>query len=137
MAKDQYLKVEFESLSMKDSENLDNFCMKLNGLVANIRALGETIGEEYVLKKLLRAVPTKFLQIASAIKQFGELGMMSVEEVIGSLKAHEERLSGQECSREEQQLLLMDDEWSKRENNSGKLLITHEKWLKKSNRGGS
>ncbi|XP_074346759.1 uncharacterized protein LOC141685564 [Apium graveolens] len=136
-AKAQTLKSEFESLNMKDSENLDDFCMKLNGLVANIRALGETIGEEYVVKKLLRAVPSKFLQIASAIEQFGDLEKMSVEEVIGSLKAHEERISGQVDSKEGQQLLLTEEEWSKRESDSGgKLLLTHEEWLKKSSRSG-
>lgn len=79
---------------MKDSEHIDDFCMRLNGMVTNIRVLGETIGEEYVVKKLLRAVPTKFLQIALAIEQFGNLETMSVEEVTGSLKAHEERLQG-------------------------------------------
>lgn len=136
-AKAQTLKAEFESLKMKDSEQLDDFCMKLNGLVARIRALGETIGEEYVVKKLLRAVPNKFLQIASAIEQFGNLETMSVEEVIGSLKAHEERLSGQEDSKEGQQLLLTEEEWSKRETDTGKLLLTREEWLQRSNRGGS
>ncbi|XP_074360197.1 uncharacterized protein LOC141700301 [Apium graveolens] len=137
MAKAQTLKAEFESLNMKDSENLDNFCMKLNGMDANIRALGEIIGEEYVVKKLLKAVPTKFLQIASAIEQFGNLGMMSVEEVIGSLQAHKKQLSGQVNRKEEQQLLLTEEEWSKYENNSGKLFLTRDKWLNKSNRGGS
>lgn len=63
-------------------------------MVTNIRALGETIDESYVVKKLLRAVPTKFLQIASTIEQFGNLESMSVEEAVGSLKAHEERLGG-------------------------------------------
>ncbi|XP_074336139.1 uncharacterized protein LOC141673302 [Apium graveolens] len=89
-AKAQTLKSEFESINMKDTDQLDDFCMKLNGLVARIRALGKTIGEEYVLKKMLRAVPAKFLKIASAIEQFGNIETMSVEEVIGSLKAHEE-----------------------------------------------
>ena len=42
----QTLKAEFESLSMKESEQLDDFCLKLNGLVAKIRELGETIGED-------------------------------------------------------------------------------------------
>lgn len=69
----QTLKSEFEALTMKDSEQLDDLCMRLNGLVTKIRALGETIEEAYVVKKILRAVPTKFLQIASAIEQFGNL----------------------------------------------------------------
>ncbi|XP_074363328.1 uncharacterized protein LOC141704647 [Apium graveolens] len=135
-AKAQTLKSEFESLKMKDTEMLDDFCMKLNGLVSKIRALGETIAEEYVVKKLLRVVPTKFLQIASAIEQFGNLDTMSVEEVIGSLKAHEERLGGQTENNEGQQLLLTEDEWLKREGNDRKLLLTREEWLKKSGKAG-
>lgn len=67
-ARVQTLKVEFVSLSMKETESLDDFCLKLNGLVTNIRALGEEIQETYVVKKLLRAVPAKFLQIASTIE---------------------------------------------------------------------
>ncbi|XP_074383271.1 uncharacterized protein LOC141724880 [Apium graveolens] len=89
-ARVQTLKAEFESLQMKDNESLDDFYMKMNGIVANIRALGEVIEENYLVKKLLRVVPTKFLQIASTIEQFGDLEKMSVEEAVGSLKAHEE-----------------------------------------------
>ena len=53
------LKGEFEALSMKETEQLDEFYMKLNGLVTNIRALGEKMEEAYVVKKLLRSVPLK------------------------------------------------------------------------------
>lgn len=93
-ARVQTLKVEFESLSMKENESLDDFFMKLSGLATNIRALGEEVREAYVVKKLLRAVPTKFLQIASTIEQFENLDTMTLEETVGSLKAHEERLRG-------------------------------------------
>lgn len=47
----QSLKAEFESLCMKETEALDDFCMKLNGLVINIRTLGEEIEEAYIVKK--------------------------------------------------------------------------------------
>ncbi|XP_074343014.1 uncharacterized protein LOC141680799 [Apium graveolens] len=60
-AKVQTLKSEFETLSMKDTEALDDFCLKLNGLVTNICVLGEDVKEAYVVKKLLCAVPQKFL----------------------------------------------------------------------------
>lgn len=93
-AKAQTPKGEFEALKMEETEPLDEFYMKINSLVTNIRALGETLEKAYVVKKLLRAVPSKLLQIASAIKQFGNLEEMSMEEVIGSLKAHEERVRG-------------------------------------------
>lgn len=132
-ARVQTLKSEFESMHMKDAETLDDFYLKLNGLVTNIRSLGEEIQESYVVKKLLRAVPSKFLQIVSIIEQFGNIETMSVEEAIGSLKAHEERTKGQ-AENNGTQLLLTEEEWSKRENGDGKLLLTREEWIKK-NRG--
>lgn len=140
-AKVQTLKAEFEALTMKDSEQLDDFCMKLSGLVTNIRSLGEEMKEAYVVKKLLRAVPTRFLQIASTIEQFGNMETMTVEETVGSLKAHDERLKGQGdgssgSSGSSGQLLLTVEEWAKRENEERKLLLTREEWLKKTKGGG-
>ncbi|GJW43635.1 zinc finger, CCHC-type containing protein [Tanacetum coccineum] len=51
-----------------------------------MRTLGDSVDESYVVKKLLRAVSTKFLQIASTLEQFGDLDNMTVEEVIGKMK---------------------------------------------------
>ncbi|XP_074341841.1 uncharacterized protein LOC141679236 [Apium graveolens] len=129
-ARVQTLKSEFENLCMKDTETIDEFCIRLNGLVTNIRTLGETVVESYVVKKILRAAPSKFLQITSAIEQFGNLDEMSIEETVGSLKAYEERLRGQ-SENSNGQLLLTEDEWTKRENIEGQLLLTREEWLKR------
>ncbi|GJV34844.1 hypothetical protein Tco_1407321 [Tanacetum coccineum] len=96
----QTLKAEFETLGMKDREIIDDFAMKVNNIVSNIRALGEKVEEAYVVKKLFRVVPSKFLQIASTIEQFSNLDNITVEEVIGRLKAHEERVHGQSESGE-------------------------------------
>ncbi|XP_074351841.1 uncharacterized protein LOC141690993 [Apium graveolens] len=122
---------------MKESDAVEDFSMKLNGLVTNIKALGETIDESYVVKKFLRSVPKKFLQITSAIEQFGDLENMTIEEVIGSLKAHEERLKGKQVENTRGQLLLTEKEWMKRERNDGQLLLTKEEWLKRSKAGGT
>lgn len=135
-ARVQTLKGEFEALSMKDSDQLDDFYMKINGIVSNIRALGGDIAESYVVKKLLRAVPPKFLHIASTLEQFGDLDTMSVEEAIGSLKVHEERIRGN-VTKNEEQLMLTEEEWRKKDNDDGKLLFTREEWVKRSNRGTS
>lgn len=104
-AKIQTLKGEFESLTMKDSEKIDEFCMKLSSIVTNIRVLGETMEEASVVRKILRAVPDKFLQIASNIEQFGDIKAMTVEELVGRLKAHEERMKGRSDSVDSQLLL--------------------------------
>ncbi|XP_074375171.1 uncharacterized protein LOC141716909 [Apium graveolens] len=132
-ARIQTLKTEFEFLNMKDTELIDDFCVQLNGIVTNIRALGESVDEAYVVKKLLCVVPEKFLQITSTIEQFGNLEMMTIEEAVGSLKAHEERLRGKN-ENSGSQLLLTEEEWRARENTEGKLLLTREEWLKRSNK---
>ena len=133
-ARIQTLKAEFEALSMKENENLDDFHVKVNGLVTNIRALGEVIKESYVVKKLLRAVPTKFLQITSTMEQFSDLEAMTVEEAMGALKAHEERIKGK-VETNEAQLLLTEEEWQRKEDHEGKLLMTREEWQKRSGKG--
>lgn len=98
---------------MKESELIEEFCLKMNGLFTNIRALGEEVFESYVVKKLLRSVPTKFLQITSTIEQFGDLDNMTVEEAVASLKADEERVKGKTES-SGGQLLLTEEEWTMR-----------------------
>lgn len=112
-ARIQTLKAEFESLNMKESEGVDEFAVKVSNIVSTMRALGDMVEESYVVKKLLRAVPSKFLQIASTLEQFGDLDKMTVEEVIGRLKAHEERMKGHGDS-DDRKLLLTHQEWSER-----------------------
>ncbi|XP_074351801.1 uncharacterized protein LOC141690947 [Apium graveolens] len=109
----QTLRAEFESMNMKETDNPDEFCLKLYGIVSNIRLLGEKMGEPNVVKKLLKVVPSKYLQIASIIELFGDLHAMSAEEVVGRLKAQEERLRGH-SENTGGQLLLTQEEWSKR-----------------------
>ncbi|XP_074342952.1 uncharacterized protein LOC141680695 [Apium graveolens] len=129
-AKVQTLRSELESLTMKETEQIDDFCMRLCGIVTNICVLGEIMEESYVVKKLLRAVPAKYLQIASTIEQFGNLEEMTVEETLGRLKAHEERIRGT-TETSGNQLLLTEEEWMKKEAQNGQLLLTREEWLKK------
>lgn len=136
-ARVQTLKIEFETMKMTEAESIEDFSLKLSGLVTNMRALGETVQENYVVKKLLRAVPARFLQITSAMEQFGKVDEMSLEEAVGSLKVHDEKVNGQE-EKATGQLLLTEEEWVKREGaENSRLLLTREEWLKKSNRGAA
>lgn len=135
-AKVQTLKSEFESLCMKDSEQLDDFYLRPNVLVTNIRSLGEKIDESYVVKKLLCGVPQKFIQIVSTIEQFSNLDVLTAEETFGYLKCHEERTRGQ-TEDGSGQLLLTEEEWSKRESPEGKLLLTREEWIKQNSGKGN
>ncbi|GJS54680.1 zinc finger, CCHC-type containing protein [Tanacetum coccineum] len=127
-AKVQTLKAEFEALSMKETDTVDDFAAKINNIVSNVRALGDKVEEAYVVKKMLRAVPSKFIQIASTIEQFADLDEMSVEEVVSRLKTHEERIKGH-GEMEEKKLLLTHQEWSDRnKKNDGDTKGTQGRW---------
>ncbi|GJY23621.1 zinc finger, CCHC-type containing protein [Tanacetum coccineum] len=88
----QTLKFDFEMLHMKEDEAIDTFTAKLTTLVNKAASLGHTIEDFVVVRKLLNAVPDKFLQIVASIEQYSDLDEMSVEEAIGRLKTFEERI---------------------------------------------
>lgn len=55
---------------------------------------------------------------------------MTIEEAVGLLNAHEERLKGQNKN-QESQLLLGKEEWEMKESGESKLLLTRKEWIKK------
>ncbi|KAJ0975708.1 hypothetical protein J5N97_017673 [Dioscorea zingiberensis] len=117
-AKAQTLKTEFEIIRMKELETIDDFAIRLTGVVNQIRGLGETLKESVVVEKLLCAVPPRLVSIVSTIEQFGDLDTI-IEEVVGRLKAHEERrrIAGGEGN---EHVLLTRAEWKAKEKESGK-----------------
>ena len=104
-ARVQSLRADLDNLKMSDAESVDDFAGKFMTLVARIRELGDAVEEKYVVKKLLRSVSTKFINVASSMVLFGDINNMAMEEAIGSLKAQEELLKGQEVRFEEQLLM--------------------------------
>ena len=91
-AKIQTLKREFEMLSMREEDSIADFAVKLTRLVAHRRSLGEKIAEDIIVSKLLRATPEKYNPITSSMVQFGNLDTTTLDEAIGSLKIHEDKL---------------------------------------------
>ena len=108
------LRTHFEAIRIKDGESVDDFAKKLTSVVAIIRSLEEKVEEIYVVKKFLRALPQKYMQIVTEIEQFGDLKNMTIEEVVSRLKVHEERLRGYDEREEDKHLLLTHAEWMSR-----------------------
>ncbi|GKD59414.1 zinc finger, CCHC-type containing protein, partial [Tanacetum coccineum] len=86
----QTLKSEFEMLHMKEDETIDTFTAKLTTLVNKAASLGHTMKDEELVRKLLNAVPDRYLQIVASIEQYSDLDEMSLDEAIGRLKTYEE-----------------------------------------------
>ncbi|GKD47705.1 zinc finger, CCHC-type containing protein [Tanacetum coccineum] len=55
-------------------------------------SLGHTMEDETLVRKLLNAVPDRYLQIVALIEQYSDLSEMTLEEAIGRLKTYEERI---------------------------------------------
>ena len=111
----QTLKSEFDRLQMKNTESVDDFALRMKSITNEICLLGEKFEESNAVRKFLRAVPSKFLEIASAIEQFGDLKAMTMDELTGRLKAHEERLRGSNEEKDDGQLLLTRSQWLEKE----------------------
>ena len=88
----QTLKLEFEILTMREEDSIADFAAKLTRLVAHMQSLGEKIAEGIIVFKLLRATPVKYDPITSSMEKFGDLDAMTLDEAIGSLKIHEDKL---------------------------------------------
>lgn len=112
-ARIQSLRSDFDNLKMSDAESVDDFAAKFTTLVGRICELGDAMEEKYVVKKLLRAVFDKFINVALSIMLFGGINNMAMEEAIGSLKAHEELLKGRDAQAEEQLLMTREHDSSR------------------------
>ena len=82
----------FENLQFKEGETIDHFGMRITNLVANLKTLNEMLDDVHVIKKFLRVVPLCFTSVVVSIKMFCDLKKLTLEELIGRLRAAEERL---------------------------------------------
>nr|GEW21912.1 zinc finger, CCHC-type [Tanacetum cinerariifolium] len=60
-----------------------------------------------LVRKLLNAVPDRYLQIVASIEQYSDLSEMTLEEVIGRLKTYEERIKYKKSKQVDNQEKLM------------------------------
>ena len=78
---------------------------KISWIVVEMRGLREKIADREVAAKLLRSVARKFDSITSLIEQFQDVDNLTVDEVLGSLKIHEDKLKDRFVKREEKALI--------------------------------
>ena len=86
------LRGEFELLRMAAAETLDDFAGRLGGMVARYAALGSTLEDAALVKKLLDSVPNRLYPAVAGIEQFYDIDTMAFEDALGRLKAFDERL---------------------------------------------
>ena len=103
----QTLMSEFDRLKMKETESIDDFGGKLAEISSKSAALGVSIEEPKLVKKFLSSLPRrKYIHIVASLEQVLDLNKTSFEDIIGRLKAYEERISEEEEPQEDQTKLM-------------------------------
>ena len=74
----QMLRRDFETICMKDSDNIDSFFTHVIGLVTKIRYHGETLEERKIVEKVLKSLPSRFDVIVTTIEETGSLKFYSL-----------------------------------------------------------
>jgi predicted glycosyltransferase len=93
LVKLQSLRRDLENAKMKDSETAQEYCAKIKEIANQMRAYGDNIPDQRVVEKILVSLTEKYDPIVAVIEQTKDLATLSVSELIGSLEAHEKRLS--------------------------------------------
>ena len=123
----QRLRKEWENLSFRPGEHIEDFALRLATLKQQMILHGErNMDEERAVEKLLRATPRKYAQLKIAIETLLDFQDLTIEEVIGRLKTVDD---------------LDDDPAHEPASVGGKLMLTEEQWLarqkKKKDAGGA
>ena len=102
------LMAEFDRLKMKEEDTINTFVVKLSEISSKSASLGEIIEESKLLKKFLKSLPrTKYIHIVASLEQVLNLNTTSFEDIIGRLKAYEERICEEEDEQHDDQSKLM------------------------------
>lgn len=98
----QTLMAEFDRLKMKDDEKIDDFVGKLSEISSKSAALRESLEESKLVNKFLKSLPQKkYIHIVTSLEQVLDLNTTSFKDIVGSLKAYEERIFEEEDTQEE------------------------------------
>jgi hypothetical protein len=89
----QNLRRDFENLKMKDNESVDTFMNQVMSVLNQLRQYGDDFENKIFIEKVLRSFPKKFEPVVVPIEEFKDLSLMQIDELTGSLVAHESRIS--------------------------------------------
>ncbi|KAL5718443.1 hypothetical protein ACHQM5_011344 [Ranunculus cassubicifolius] len=89
----QSLRREFENLKMRESEVLKDYFTRFLDVVNQMKTYGEPISDQRVVEKILIILPERYDSIVSVIEQTKDLKTLGVEDLMGTVKAFEQRMN--------------------------------------------
>jgi hypothetical protein len=111
----QQLLRRFENAAIKEEESIEDYSLRLSGMVQQLATLGKQVEEPKVVGKFLRSMPHRYRQIVVAIQSLLDVDTLTLANVIGRLKAAEEEFEAPPSSVSHAgKLYLLEEAWEER-----------------------
>ncbi|MCI17002.1 retrovirus-related pol polyprotein from transposon TNT 1-94, partial [Trifolium medium] len=81
---------QYELIQMEEKETVSDFFTRISKLVNEMKSCGETVSNQNKVEKILRSLSPRFDHIVVAIEESKDLASLTIEELQGSLEAHEQ-----------------------------------------------
>jgi len=92
---------KFEIFEMNEKENIDEMYSRFTSIVNELRSLGKIYSPHDRIRKILRCLPSTWRPMVTAITQAKDLNTLDLEDLIGTLRAHEVLLQEDKPMRKE------------------------------------
>jgi hypothetical protein len=102
---------EFNDITFKAGETVEDFLMRLNIVANQLRVLSDDISDKELIKKILHVVPDKLEQVAISMETLLRLDSLLIEEAVSHLRAIEQRKKLTSAKETGGRLLLTEEEW--------------------------
>ncbi|KHN07855.1 Retrovirus-related Pol polyprotein from transposon TNT 1-94, partial [Glycine soja] len=115
----QTLRRQYELLGMEESETIATYFTRVQTMTNQMQSCGETLSDEKIVEKILRSVHSRFDHVTVAIQESKDLSTLKLEELQGSLEAHEQRMNERKSVKPSTEQALMAESGNRSRDSQG------------------
>ena len=87
-AKLQMLSAQFETLKIKEEEDVSSYFLRVDEIVNSTTRIGATVQDKSFVQKIMRTLPTRFNPKVSILKEKRDMDDLTKDELYGILIAY-------------------------------------------------